>query len=134
MVKNLPAMQETKVLSLGWGYPLEKVLATYSSILAWRILRTEEPGGLQSMGSERARHNWATNTHTHNLILVLILLLSCHFHLHEIHMCVCVCICHLTISLFVYTSALMWVSYRQHIDRFYFSFSNQLCYVFDWSI
>ena len=53
MVKNLPAMQETQVQSLGWEEPLEKKMATYSSILAWRIPWTEEPGGLQSMGSQK---------------------------------------------------------------------------------
>ena len=52
MVKNLPAMQETWVLSLGWGDPLEKGMATHSSIRAWRIPWTEEHGGLQSMGSQ----------------------------------------------------------------------------------
>ena len=51
MVKNLPAMQETWVRSLGWADPLEKEKATQSSILVWRSLWTEEPGGLQSMGS-----------------------------------------------------------------------------------
>ena len=49
-VNNPPAMQETWVRSLGWEDPLEKVMATHSSILAWRIPRTEEPGGLQCMG------------------------------------------------------------------------------------
>ena len=48
MVKNLPAIQETQVLSLGLEDPLEKGVATHSSILAWRVLWTEEPGGLQS--------------------------------------------------------------------------------------
>ena len=52
-VKKLPAMQETQVRSLGWEDPLEKGMATYSSILAWRIPWTEETGGLQSMGSQR---------------------------------------------------------------------------------
>ena len=52
MVKNLPAMQETWIWSLGWEDPLEKGMATHSSILAWRIPWTEEPGGLQSMGSQ----------------------------------------------------------------------------------
>ena len=52
-VKKLPAMQETQVRSLGREDPLEKGMATYSSILAWRILWTEETGGLQSMGSQR---------------------------------------------------------------------------------
>ena len=50
-------MQETQVGSLDWGDPLEKEMVTYSSILAWRIPWTEEPGGLQSMGSQRAGHN-----------------------------------------------------------------------------
>ena len=51
-VKNLPAVQKTWVRSLGWEDPLEKEMATHSSILAWKILETEEPGGLQSMGSQ----------------------------------------------------------------------------------
>ena len=51
LVKNLPAMQETLVRFLGWEDPLEKGTATHSSILAWRIPWTEEPGRLQSMGS-----------------------------------------------------------------------------------
>ena len=52
--------QETQVQSLGWGYPLEKEMATHSSILAWEIPQTEEPGGLQSMESQRDKHNLAT--------------------------------------------------------------------------
>ena len=52
-VKNLPAMQETQVQFLGQEYPLEKEMATHSSILAWRITWTEEPDGLQSMGLQR---------------------------------------------------------------------------------
>ena len=56
-VKNLPAMQETWVQSLGWEDPLEKDRATHSRILAWRIPWTEEPSGLQSMGSQRVRHD-----------------------------------------------------------------------------
>ena len=56
-VKNPPEKQETGVWSLGWEDPLEKRMATQSSILAWRIPRTEEPGGLQSTGSERVRHD-----------------------------------------------------------------------------
>ena len=56
-VKNLLAMQETWVLSLGWEDPLEKEMATHSSILAWRIPWTEEPGGLQSMGLQRVGHD-----------------------------------------------------------------------------
>ena len=56
-VKHLPTMQETKVQSLSWEDPLEKEMATHSSILAWKIPWIEEPGKLQSMGSQRARHN-----------------------------------------------------------------------------
>ena len=56
-VKNLPAMQETQVLSLGWEDPLEEGMATHSSILAWTIPWTEEPGGLQSTGSQRVRRD-----------------------------------------------------------------------------
>ena len=55
MVKNLPAVQETRVQSLGWEDPLEKEMATHSSIFAWRISRTEEPGRLQSMGPQRVK-------------------------------------------------------------------------------
>ena len=54
VVKNLPAMQQTQVLSLGQEDPLEKGMATHSSILAWRIPWTEEPGRLQSMGSQKS--------------------------------------------------------------------------------
>ena len=57
MVKNLPAMQKNWVRSLGQEDRLEKAIATHSSIFAWRILWTEEPGKLQSMGSQRVRHN-----------------------------------------------------------------------------
>ena len=57
MVKNLPVRQETQVGSLGWEDPLEKEVATHSGILAWRIPWTEEPGGLQFMGSQRVGHN-----------------------------------------------------------------------------
>ena len=57
MVKNLPAKQETRVRSLGQEDPLEKGMATHSSALAWRIPWTEEPDGLQSVGSQRVRHD-----------------------------------------------------------------------------
>ena len=63
MVKNLPAVQETWVGFLGWEDPLEKRMATHSSILAWRILWTEKPGGLRSMGSQRVGHDLGTNHH-----------------------------------------------------------------------
>ena len=70
-VKNLPAMQETQVRSLGQEDPLVKGEVTHPSVLAWRIPWTEEPGGLQSMGLPRVGHDWATNTHTHT-----------HTHIH----------------------------------------------------
>ena len=57
MVKHLPAMQETSVRSLGQEDPLEKAMATHSSTLAWEIPRTEEPGRLQYMGSQRVGHD-----------------------------------------------------------------------------
>ena len=56
-VKNLPAVQETRVQSLGSEDPLEKEMATHSSILTWKISWTQEPGGLQSMGSQRVGHD-----------------------------------------------------------------------------
>ena len=64
MVKNVPAMQDTWVRSLGQEDPPEKGKATHSSILAWRIPRMEEPGGLQSRGSQRGRQDRAANTFT----------------------------------------------------------------------
>ena len=57
LVKNLPAMQKTWVPSPDWKDPLEEGMATHSDILAWRIPWTEEPGGLQSMGSQRVGHD-----------------------------------------------------------------------------
>ena len=57
MVKNLPAVQDTRVQSLGLEDSLEKVMATHSSLLAWRIPWTEQPGGLVSMESKRVRHD-----------------------------------------------------------------------------
>ena len=56
-VRNLPAMQETQVLSQDWEDPLEKGMAIHSSILAWRITWTEEPDGPQSMGLQKVRHD-----------------------------------------------------------------------------
>ena len=62
---------ETRVWSLGWEDLLEEGIATYSSILAWRIPWTERPGGLQSMGLQRVIDNWA-NKHTHKWLIILI--------------------------------------------------------------
>ena len=73
MVKILTALRETRVPSWGWEDLLEEGMATHSNILAWRIPWIEEPGGLQSMGSQRVGHNGATNmrarTHTHTLLV-----------------------------------------------------------------
>ena len=63
-VKHLLTMWETQVRSLGWEDPLEKKMATHSSTLAWKIPWTEEPGGLQSMGSQRVRQGWTTKLST----------------------------------------------------------------------
>ena len=62
--KDLPARQETRVQSLCWKNPLEKETAAHSSILTWRIQWTEEPGGLQSTGSQRVGQDWSTPTFT----------------------------------------------------------------------
>ena len=68
-VKNLRAMWETRLPSLGWEDPLEEDMATHSSIVAWRIPWMEESVGLQSVGLQRVRHDWATK---HNTIMVLL--------------------------------------------------------------
>ena len=67
MVKNLPAMPETRLWSLGGEDSLEEEIAMHTNILAWRIPWTEETGGLQIMGSQRVRHDWVTNTFTGSL-------------------------------------------------------------------
>ena len=59
-VKNTPAVQEIWIQSLGQEYPLEEEMAAYASILAWEISWSGEPGGLQSLGLQRVRHNWVT--------------------------------------------------------------------------
>ena len=65
IVKRLSTMQETRVQSLGQEDPLKKEMAIYSSTIAWKIPWTEEPGRLQSMGSQRVGHDWATSLFTH---------------------------------------------------------------------
>ena len=87
VVKNLPAIQETQIWFLGWEDPLEKGMATHSSILAWRIPWTGEPGGLQSMGShrvnttERLTHTWykqgCLNCNNTNIIVLFPVNYSC---------------------------------------------------------
>ena len=73
VVKNLLAMQETQVRSLSQEDPLEKGMATHSSILAWKIPWTEEPGGLESTGSQRVILDWMTNTTITILYISLLL-------------------------------------------------------------
>ena len=71
-VMNLPAVQETqetKVWSFGWEDPLKEEMATHSSILAWKIPQTEQPGGLQSIGSQKVGHNWSDWTHMQSYLL-----------------------------------------------------------------
>ena len=70
LVKNMPAMQETRIWSLGWKDPLEKEMTIHSNILAWRIPWTEAPGGLQFMGLQQVGHNWASNTGFFSMSLV----------------------------------------------------------------
>ena len=72
MVKNLCAMQETWIQSLGQEDPLEKGMATHSCILAWRIRWTEELGGLQSMGLKRVGHDWTQRTRKPSLALLML--------------------------------------------------------------
>ena len=96
MVYNLSPMQKGLASIPGLVRPLEKEMATHSSILAWRIPWTEEPGGLQSMGSQRVRCNWATNMpppHTYIRVCV----------------CVCVCVCVYLCLGCVYQSSLICV-------------------------
>ena len=71
-LKRLPGMRETRLWSLGQEDPLEKEMATHSSTLAWKIPWREEPGRLQSMGSQRVGHDWATSLHLpcHNLLVM----------------------------------------------------------------
>ena len=87
--KILPK-QETWVQSLGQENPLEEEMATHSSILAWRIPWTEEAGGLQSMGSPRVGHNWATEQQQQACRLTV-------KHIQDFK-CVCVCVCMYKIS------------------------------------
>ena len=72
-----------QVLSLGQEDSLEEVMATHSSIVAWRILWTEEPGGLQSIGLQRVGHNWSDLPHSTQLLAVLIISIKVMFLLHE---------------------------------------------------
>ena len=94
MVKNQPAVKETWYQSLGQKDPLEKDLSTHPSILAWRILWTEEPGRLQSIEPQRVRRDLVTNRHVYTLLLIKItlwlgfLVLSWHMEWKTIKYCI----------------------------------------------
>ena len=77
VVKNLPAIQEKQVRSLGLEDPLKEEMATHSSIPAWRIPWTEEPGGLQSVGSQGIGHNWA-----HTYVCICIYTARVYLHIY----------------------------------------------------
>ena len=77
-VKRLPAMWETRVRFPGWEDPLEKAMAPHSSTLAWKIPWTEEPDRLQSMGSQRVRHDWATSISLFTFTLHIVKLFKKH--------------------------------------------------------
>ena len=123
-IRHLPAMQETQVRSLGWEDPLEKEMATHSSIPAWRIPWTEEPGGLQSTGSQRVRHDWATyitiymKYHLQQKKILTFLKFSFNFtyriHCSFVKLTViwsCIFIC------FLLTYSLFSIDYRPHESR-----------------
>ena len=124
MVKNLPAMQETQVPCLGQEDPLEKGIATHSSILAWRIPWIEEHGGLQSTGSQRVRHNWATST----LVSKWDLQETCPWHLPQVQLVIptsaalhfvyisrVLCLPHCVYVLFLFAGQIWAVHSRHHV-------------------
>ena len=81
-VKNLPAMRETRVPSLGWEDPLNKEMAAHSSILAWKIPWTMEPGRLPSMELQRVRHDWVTSLRFMGKVTAsLLILVSMYLHI-----------------------------------------------------
>ena len=107
MVKNLSAVLETRVWSLSQEDPLEKGITIHSSILTWRIPWIEEPGRLQSMGSQRVRHDWATNTFTFQMcVCVCVCMLSCSVMLD-----ICVCI---YIYIYIYIHTHTWLHMWPH--------------------
>ena len=84
-VKSPPAVQETRVWSLGQEDPLNKEMATHSSILAWKIPWTEKPGRLQSMSSQRVRHDWATSLYDLKYVVKFFKGISFSFCAHTIY-------------------------------------------------
>ena len=77
MVKHLSTMRETRVRALGWEDPLEKEMATHFSIIAWKISWTEEPGRLQSMGSQRVGHDFTFTFHFHICSQISFIVYNC---------------------------------------------------------
>ena len=103
MVRNPLAMQETQVWSLGREDPLQKGMATHSSILAWRIPWTEELGGIQPRGSQRIGYNWVTNLHLHFFLFPMYLYpVFNSYHMQYIYICVCVCVYTHAIYIYIY--------------------------------
>ena len=117
VVRNLPAMQETWVQSLGQEDPLEKGMKTHSSILAWRIPCTEEPDGLQSMGPQRVRRDLDTEQQQHTVYIYIHTYIytyciythnASHACIHEyICMSICIytcliCIWYMCVSIYIY--------------------------------
>ena len=127
VVKNLPAMQETWVPSLGQKDPLEEVVATHSSILSGKISWTEEPGGVQSTGSQRAGHDWVTEHTWGNLkqrkmvieeaelhfqisIVIIIIITSTDYFLYDQYLYMTLCVSP-SAGLFIYFN-FNWVTWK----------------------
>ena len=120
-VKNSPAMQETLVWSLGWEDPLEEDMETHSSILAWRIPWAEEPGGLQSIGSQRVGYDWGDWALTHIEYNLLILTFKASVSL---------CSYILYISLFFISWAVIKVSHQDCNFALYIFKPSVCCVVY----
>ena len=109
MVKNLPATQETQLQSLGEEDPLEEEMAPHSSYLAWRMPWTEEPGGLQSVGLQRAGRHWVTGVNTIKVYVSVLLsqvvpTSSSPTASSSLFLCVCVSLPTLQVGLSVHLS------------------------------
>ena len=93
MVKHLPMMQETWVRFLGGEDPLEKEMATHSTILVWRIPWTEKPGRMQSIGSQKVGHDWRDLACRHTLMYILFFIYTCLNVSSKLYVCVYGCMC-----------------------------------------
>ena len=131
MVKNLPAMQETWNQSLGWEDLLEKGMATHSSILAWGTPWTEEPGGLQPMGLQRVRHDWATNTNFYTLRLNMLMCMKCIYpECSENCSVMSDSATSWTVSARLHILTLIWKKYFVRVNLDYFDFHSVLTVTF----